>query len=86
MEVPVLGIVENMAYFQCPDCGSQHEIFGTSKIDDIAKGYGIDLIARIPISTSFAGAMDKGAVENLEVTELAPFVADIVKKVDLTEF
>ena len=81
MEVPVLGIVENMAYFQCPNCDSQHEIFGSSKIDETAKAYGIDLVAQIPISPSFANAMDKGAVEGLKVTEIAPFVTELVKKV-----
>ena len=46
MNVPVLGIVENMSYFECPDCGKTHAVFGESKIEEIAASYGIENIAK----------------------------------------
>ena len=54
MNIPVLGIVENMSYFKCPDCGKEHAIFGESKVDAIAKEFGIDNIARLPIDPAVA--------------------------------
>ena len=70
MNVPVLGIVENMSYFECPDCGKKHSIFGESKIDEIAASYGIETIAKLPMSTEVASACDKGIVEELKASEL----------------
>ena len=49
MNVPVLGIVENMSYYQCPDCGKRHSIFGESHVEVIARDYGITTIAKLPI-------------------------------------
>jgi len=80
MDVPVLGIVENMSYFKCPDCGAKHEVFGVSKIGDIAEDYGIDLIAQIPIQPDTARHMDKGKVEDMIVEELDSFVAELITK------
>jgi Mrp family chromosome partitioning ATPase len=81
MKVEVLGIVENMAFFECPDCGSRHDIFGTSRIDELAASYDIDLVARIPISPGFAHAMDSGTAEQLETPTLTPFVDALITKV-----
>lgn len=66
MNVPVLGIVENMSYFQCPDCGKQHSIFGESNIAKIAEGYNIDTVSRLPINPKLAAACDKGMIELFE--------------------
>ena len=66
MNIPVIGLVENMSYFQCPDCDKKHEIFGKSNIEEIAKDHGIDLVARMPINSSLAGACDKGLIELFE--------------------
>ncbi len=63
MNIPVLAVVENMSYFKCPDCGSVHEIFGKSRVEDIAAENGIPLVARIPIDPTLAGGVDKGLVE-----------------------
>ncbi len=65
MNVPVLGIVENMSYFKCPDCGREHHIFGESHIEEIAAEAGIDSIAKLPIDSAFAAACDAGKVEEL---------------------
>ena len=63
MDVSVLGIVENMSYFECPDCKSRHSIFGESHIDKVAAKYGIKNIARMPINPKLAAACDKGLIE-----------------------
>ena len=63
MNVPVIGIVENMSYFMCPDCGKKHRIFGESHLGKIADKYGIGNIAEIPMNTKIAAACDKGMIE-----------------------
>jgi Mrp family chromosome partitioning ATPase len=83
MEVEVLGIVENMAYFECPDCGSRHDIFGASGIDEVAKEYGIDLLARLPIVPDFARSMDAGTVETLDPPTLNTFTEALIPKTEL---
>lgn len=66
MNIPVLGIVENMAYAECPCCGERIEIFGESNTAEIAKKHGIDLIAQIPMNKKLAAACDKGMIELFE--------------------
>lgn len=66
MNVPVLGIVENMSYFECPECHKQHKIYGESHVDEIAKEYGILNIARLPIDPKLAAACDAGLIELFE--------------------
>ena len=63
MNVPVIGIVENMSYFMCPDCGKKHRIFGESHLGKIADKYAIGNIAEIPMNTKIAAACDKGMIE-----------------------
>lgn len=63
MHVPVLGLVENMAYFQCPDCGRQHQVFGDSHIDQIANKYNLKVLARLPISPEISKLCDQGRIE-----------------------
>ncbi len=65
MNVPVLGLVENMSYFECPDCGKQYKIFGESHIDDVAKKYGLDVLARLPINPEYAALCDAGKVMDI---------------------
>ncbi len=60
VEIPVLGIVENMSYFICPDNGKKYEIFGKSKTEEIAKQYGTELLGRIPIEPKVAEFADLG--------------------------
>ena len=74
MNIPIVGIVENMSYFKCPDCGAEHKIFGESHIEDIAAQYGIAEIAKLPMDAELARACDNGTVENYgcpEIKELA---------------
>lgn len=63
MKIPVLGLVENMSYFVCPDCDKKHNIFGESNIDSIAETYGIDVIAKLPMNPQFATLCDRGVIE-----------------------
>lgn len=65
MNVPIMGIVENYSYFLCPDNNKKYNIFGESHIDDIAKGYNIKVIAKLPIDPTIAKACDEGKVEAL---------------------
>ena len=55
MDIPVLGLVENYSYFQCPDCGKRHAIFGESHIDQVAAGLGLKVLARLPIDPAEIG-------------------------------
>ena len=77
MNVPVLGIVENMSYFECPDCGKQHKLFGESRVEEFAKEYGIDTVCRLPINPKLAAACDKGTVELYEGDWLDPLTAKL---------
>ena len=63
MNVPILGLVENMSYFKCPDCGKEHKIFGDSHIDKIAEEYGTRVLAKVPIDPDLAKSVDTGTVE-----------------------
>ena len=63
MNIPVLGLVENMSYFACPDCGKQIKVFGESHIDENAAKHGVDTVARIPIDPKLAAAVDAGLIE-----------------------
>ena len=65
MNVPVLGLVENMSYFACPDCGRQYKIFGESHIDEVAEKYGTEVLARLPINPDFAALCDEGRVTDI---------------------
>ena len=64
MNIPVLGIVENMSYVTCPDCGKKIEIFGHSKLDEVAEQYGLKVLGRLPINPAFAAACDAGTLES----------------------
>lgn len=63
MNIPIIGLVENMSYFQCPDCGKEHKIFGNSNIDEIAKKHDLKVLAKLPINPKIAAAADKGMIE-----------------------
>ena len=66
MKIPVLGIVENMSYFKCPDCGAEHKIFGESHVDEIAQKYDIPNVAKIPVDPKLSAAVDAGMIELFE--------------------
>lgn len=70
MNVPILGLVENMSYVKCPDCGKEITVFGKSNIDGIAKSFNLPVLARIPMEESTSRAIDAGDVESLNIPEL----------------
>lgn len=72
MNVPVLGMVENMSFFRCPDCGKTYSIFGESHIEQVAAAHGITRIAKLPINPKVASAVDAGCVELADTDELEP--------------
>lgn len=79
MQIPVLGIVENMSYYVCPDCGKEHHIYGESHIEEIAAKHGIPITAKLPIDPKLAAACDKGAIELFENQSLDS-LADSLEK------
>ncbi len=83
MNVPVVGIVENLSYFKCPDCGKEHHIFGESKVDAVAEQYGIPNVAKIPMDPVVATMVDAGEVEDVNASAIAP-IADALEK-EMTE-
>ena len=83
MNIPVLGIVENMSYFQCPDCGARHEIFGDSKVEKVAKTFDIKHYVRLPIDPVVATMVDAGEVESVSGEDIAPMADAIEQEVGL---
>ena len=81
MKVPVLGIVENMSYYKCPDCGSEHSIFGESKVEALAKQYNIPHFAKLPIDPVITTMVDAGEVESVSGEHIAPLMDSIEKEI-----
>lgn len=79
MNVPILGLVENMSYFKCPDCGKEVSIFGKSNVEKYAEQYGIKNYARLPIDPMVASMVDGGNVEGVSGEHLA-HLADFIEK------
>ena len=77
MNVPVIGLVENMSYFECTKCNEKHFIYGDSKIDNFADDYGIDMAIKLPIDPNFARLCDAGKIEQAN-TDL---VQELVNKI-----
>ena len=77
MDKKVLGLVENMSYFTCPNCSEKHEIFGESQAENLAKRFDIDNVVRLPINPDFARTIDAGAAENLVIPEFESFISRI---------
>lgn len=79
MNVPILGIVENMSYFMCSECGKKHSIFGDSRIEEIAAEYNTKVLAKLPIDPELASSVDNGTIENFEGDYLSK-AADIIEQ------
>ena len=70
MKVPILGLVENMSSFKCPDCGKEHRIFGSGRAREIAAEHSIRAFSTLPIDPVLAAAVDAGQIENAETAAL----------------
>lgn len=79
MNIPVIGIVENMSYVKCPDCGKNIEVFGKSKSDEVAKELGLDVLAKLPIDSTIAGLVDEGRVEDVDITTIQPAMDRVIE-------
>ena len=66
MNIPILGLVENMSYLKCPDCNKEIQVFGESHVEEIAQKHGLNVLAKLPIDPSIAKNCDKGLVELVE--------------------
>ncbi len=78
MQIPVLGLVENMSYFTCPDNGKDYQIFGNSHIEEIALAHHLPVLARIPIDPAISQAVDQGSIEGLPSPWLDPLVDKVM--------
>ena len=78
MNLPIVGIVENMSYVECPDCGKKIYIFGESHIDEVAKEHGLSVLARIPIDPKVAELTDAGKIEYADTDYMDRAVSNII--------
>lgn len=78
MKVPVLGLVENMSSYVCPDCGKSHPLFGTSKVEETAAALGVPVLAKLPLDPAVNALVDAGRVEDVQRPELQDFI-DVLK-------
>ena len=85
MNVPVLGLVENMSYIKCPDCGKEIKVFGESHIEEVAEKFGYDLLARIPMDSKLAALVDRGMIELMENDYMDKAAAVVIEKLNLTQ-
>lgn len=79
MGVPILGIVENMSFFKCPECGKEHKIYGESHVEEIAAQHNTRVLAKLPIDPDFARCADTGTIE-MFVSDGIDSGADIIEK------
>lgn len=86
MHVPVLGLVENMSYLLCPDCGKKIELFGASKAETLVGQYEIPAAARIPVDPAFARLADGGKIAQAETDALEAVFAEIVRSREIKDF
>ena len=82
MNVPVLGLVENMSYLSCPDCGKEIEVFGHSKAKTLAAEYGIPAVARMPLDARIAMLADEGRIEDYENTQALEEIFEQIQKAE----
>ena len=82
MNIPVIGMIENMSYFECPDCGNKHYIFGKSRLEEVMKELYIGNAIRLPINPKLADLMDQGNVEDMNANADLQEMADLISSYD----
>lgn len=80
MNIPIIGLVENMSYTKCPDCGKEIKLFGEGHIEEIAETYGVETTSKLPIDHKIAAACDKGMIELFDGNWLDNMIEKIVEK------
>lgn len=83
MKIPVMGLVENMSYVKCPDCGKEIKVFGDSHIEEVASKFGYDLLARIPMDPKLSALVDRGMIELMENDYMDAAAQTIIEKLKL---
>lgn len=78
MNVPILGIIENMSYVKCPHCDEKINIFGESKLEEIAKKYDLKVLGRLPLIQEAAKLVDEGKIEDINLEEINEIVTKIM--------
>ena len=80
MKIPVLGLIENMSYLKCPDCGREIKLFGESNIEEVAEEFGLPVLAKLPLDPALAELCDAGEIERMKVDYLDGAIVEIEKK------
>ena len=80
MQTPILGLIENMSYFECPDTGKRYDIFGPSHAEQTAQQIGVPFLGRLPIDPEIAKLCDSGSVEDYAAEAFAPIVSGLVQQ------
>ena len=81
MNIPILGVVENMSYVECPNCNTKIKVFGESNIEEICKDNNIKLLAQVPLRETYSSRVDAGQIESVEIKEIDNAVDEIIKLV-----
>jgi hypothetical protein len=79
MNIPIIGIVENMSYFKCPDNDKDYKIFGESHIEEIAEKHNLKVLAKLPLDPRMSAACDEGLVEHYDDTLFYPVAKQIIE-------
>ena len=79
MNVPILGLVENMSYLTCTGCGKELEIFGPSKVEKTAKEFGLPVAVRLPLNPAVAKAVDDGQIETVRQENINPLADKLMQ-------
>ncbi len=85
MNIPVLGLVENMSYAKCPDCGKEIKVFGESHIEEVAEKFGYDLLGRIPLDPKLSALVDRGMIELMENDYLDNACQTVIEKLGMKQ-
>ena len=80
MNIKVLGVIENMSYLVCPDCGKKINVFGESHLEDFAKQMNFDVLARLPLVSENTRLVDEGNIEKISLDEILPAVEKLTKE------
>ena len=78
MNIHVAGVIENMSYLECPDCGKKIPIFGESHLEEFSKLIGFDILGRLPLVSANAALVDEGKVEQVALKEFEPIIDKII--------
>jgi len=81
LKIPILGVVENMSYFPCPETGKEHYVFGPSHVEEIALAAGVPVWAKLPLDPQIAVLGDAGRIEEIEFAGLQPLAVQLAEMV-----